>query len=236
MHIRASLPWLCVLTALCTQVWATPAPTPARQDPLAIQDAVEKFLRQQSAGWSGETSVSVGTVDGRLNLTACTAMEVSLPPGSRPWGKTAVIVRCMAPGPWTVYVSATVKVIGEYVISARSLASGQPITAADIRLQHGELSQMPASVIADPGLVVGRTLAGGITAGSPIRQDMLRSTSAVVQNQTVKLMSEGRGFRVSTEAKALNNAAEGQLVQTRTPSGQVVGGVARAGGIVDVAN
>jgi len=127
-------------------------------------------------------------------------------------------------------------VIGEYVVSARPLAPGQAITGADIKMQRGELSQMPAGVVADPGLAVGRTLAGGIAAGSPIRQDMLRSTPAVVQNQTVKLMSEGRGFRVSTEAKALNNAAEGQLVQSRTPSGQVVGGVARAGGIVDVAN
>jgi flagella basal body P-ring formation protein FlgA len=50
----------------------------------------------------------------------------------------------------------------------------------------------------------------------------------------VKLVSEGPGFRVSAEGRALGNAADGQLVQVRAPSGQTVSGIARSGGIVEV--
>jgi len=48
-------------------------------------------------------------------------------------------------------------------------------------------------------------------------------------------VSSGPGFRVSAEARALNSAAEGQIAQARTASGQVVSGVAKAGGVVEVA-
>jgi flagella basal body P-ring formation protein FlgA len=63
---------------------------------------------------------------------------------------------------------------------------------------------------------------------------MLRAQAAVMQNQNVKLVSSGRGFSVTADGRALNNAAEGQLVQVRIASGSVVSGTARAGAIVEV--
>jgi flagella basal body P-ring formation protein FlgA len=44
----------------------------------------------------------------------------------------------------------------------------------------------------------------------------------------------GPGFSVTSEAKALNNANDGQLTQVRTPNGQVVSGIAKLGGIVEL--
>jgi len=73
-----------------------------------------------------------------------------------------------------------------------------------------------------------------LPAGTPLRNDALRSVQAVQQGQTVRLTSSGPGFTVTAEARALNNAAEGQVAQARTASGQVVSGVARAGGIIEV--
>jgi flagella basal body P-ring formation protein FlgA len=56
----------------------------------------------------------------------------------------------------------------------------------------------------------------------------------VRQGQTVKTVSRGAGFSVSSEGRALHNAQEGQIVQVRTPSGQTVSGIARSGGIVEM--
>nr|WP_291983235.1 flagellar basal body P-ring formation chaperone FlgA [Candidatus Accumulibacter sp. ACC005] len=63
---------------------------------------------------------------------------------------------------------------------------------------------------------------------------MLTAPWAVQQGQSVKLQSTGAGFSVSNEGKALNNASDGQIAQVRTASGQVVSGVARPGGVVEV--
>jgi flagella basal body P-ring formation protein FlgA len=51
----------------------------------------------------------------------------------------------------------------------------------------------------------------------------------------VRLVSKGANFSVSAEARAINNAGDGQVAQARTQSGTVVSGTARAGGIIEVA-
>ncbi|OWW19983.1 flagellar basal body P-ring formation chaperone FlgA [Noviherbaspirillum denitrificans] len=206
----------------------------ARQDPAAIRDTVEQFLRTQSSGLPGEVEITVGQVDARTNLATCAAPQAFLPGGSRVWGKTTVGVRCTAPAPWTIYVSATVKVIGEYVVTAAPLAQGQTVTLNDLTKAKGDLTALPSGIVTDPAQAAGKTVTASLAAGTPLRNDSLRAQQAVQQGQTVRVVSNGPGFRVSTEAKALNNAADGQVAQARTTSGQVVSGVARSGGVVEV--
>jgi flagella basal body P-ring formation protein FlgA len=206
-----------------------------RQDPALLRQTVEHFLGTQSAGLPGQVTVKVGQVDPRLNLAACAALEPFLPHGSRVWGKTTVGVRCSVPAPWTVYISATVQVMGNYMTTAAPLAQGRMIGPNDVTSIKGDLTALPAGIITDPSQAVGRTLTVSLPAGAPLRQDALRSQQAVQQGQIIRVVSGGPGFRVSTEARALANGAEGQMIQARTVSGQVVSGVAKAGGVVEVA-
>lgn len=210
------------------------ASTNGKQDAYLIQEAVAHFLRTQSAGLPGQVEITPGAVDARASLPACAALELALPPGSRPWGNTTVIVNCAVPHPWTIYVRATVKVVADYVVSARPLTHGQTVTATDVAIRKGDLTQLPPGIVTDVNQAFGRTMTGSIPLGSPLRQDMLRSQAAVMVNQSVKLVSNGRGFSVSGEGRALGNALEGQLVQVRSASGPVISGIARAGAVVEV--
>ncbi|GIZ52662.1 flagellar basal body P-ring formation chaperone FlgA [Noviherbaspirillum aridicola] len=226
---------LAALTALSLPAAASAqTPAPARQDPAALRQVAEQFLRVQSAGLPGEAQISVGQVDPRMNLAVCPAPEAFLPAGSRAWGKTTVGIRCNAPSTWTIYIAATVRVQGEYLVAAAPLAQGKTLGPEDIVGMRGELTALPAGIVTDVSQAVGRTMAISLPAGAPLRADSLRSVAAVQQGQTVRIVSAGPGFRVSAEGRALNNAADGQVAQARTASGQVVSGVARAGGVVEV--
>lgn len=205
-----------------------------RQDHRVVRQTVEQFLHTQSGGLPGKTTISVGAIDPRLNLSACPAPEAYLPQGSRAWGKTMVGVRCTVPAPWNIYVSATVRVQGDYIAAAAPLAQGQSIRPNDVRKMTGDLTTLPAGIITDASQAVGRTLAISLPAGTPLRRDALRNQQAIQQGQTVRVVSSGPGFTVSSEARALNNANDGQVTQARTPNGQIVTGVARMGGIVEV--
>lgn len=205
-----------------------------RQEPQALRQTVEQFLRMQTTGLPGQVSILLGALDPRLNLPACAMPEAFLPNGSRAWGKTTVGVRCPAPAPWTIYISATVRVQADYVASAVPLAQGQTILEKDIVTLSGDLTKLPPGIITAPAQAIGRIAAASLPMGTPLRQDALRGQPAVQQGQAVRLILSSANFRVSNEAHALANAAEGQWTQVRTSGGQVVSGMAKSGGIVEI--
>lgn len=210
------------------------AQTNDRQALAMMHQAIEHYVRVQTAGLPGKVTYVVGGIDPRIVLPACPVPEVFLPAGARLWGLTSLGVRCGGAAPWSIYVTVQVKVAGDYVVTARPLPQGQALAPADIALQSGDLTQLPAGILTDPQLAVGKTLTAALAAGQPLRQDLLRSPLVVQQGQTVKLQSSGHGFRVTTDGKSLNNASDGQIAQVRTATGQTVSGVARAGGIVEI--
>ncbi len=213
---------------------ALPNTSPQRQDTEVLRKTVEQFLRTQSAGLPGELTITAGAVDARMNLPICTLPEAFLPPGGRLWGKTTVGVRCNAPSPWTIYLTATIRVVGDYVTAAVPLAPGQTVGAQDVTKVKGDLTAMPNGIVTDPAQAIGRTVAISVQAGTPLRRDILRGQKVVQSGQIVKLVSVGNGFRVVADGKALGNGTEGQIVQASTANGQVVSGIARANGIVEV--
>jgi flagellar basal body P-ring formation protein FlgA len=222
-----------LFAAFCMLGTTAAAQTP-RQDPAVLRHAVEQFLRVQTSGLPGQVNLNIGQVDARTTLPNCAAPEPFLPKGSRLWGKTTVGIRCTAPSPWTIYVAATVQVVADYLVTATPLAQGQPVGPNDLAKIKGDLTTLPVGIITDASQAIGRTVSVSLPAGTPLRNDALRSQQAVQQGQTVRVTSIGPGFTVSAEARALNNAAEGQVAQARTASGQVVSGVAKAGGIIEV--
>ena len=220
--------------SLTPGVWAQD--TSPRQDHAALRTSIERFLQKETAGLPGKVSVEVGAIDPRLNLPGCIEPEVFLPGGSRVWGKTTVGARCTAPSAWRIYVSATVRVRGNYIAAAAPLAQGRKIEVDDIVIRNGELTTLPAGLVTSFEQAVGRSLVHSVPAGAPLRQDVLRTDRVVQQGQMVRLVSTGSGFRVSAEGRALNNAQEGQVAQARTSNGQVISGIAKSGGIVEVAH
>lgn len=226
---------LLTLLLLTTPLALAQQPAPARQDLGALRQVVEQYLNAQTAGLTGKVSINVGKIDQRMRLAACPAPEAFQQPGARAWGKTTVGVRCAAPAAWTVYIQAQVSVVGDYVAAAVPLAQGKEIDKSQLAIVSGDIAALPNGVITDIAQAVGRTSTVSLASGAPLRLDMLRSKPVVQQGQLVKVVSSGNGFSVSAEARAIGTAADGQVVQARTPGGAIISGLARAGGQVEVA-
>lgn len=222
--------WRCLLLVLALLSCAAVA----RQDPAPLRQAIEDYLFVQTKGLPGKVAFSVGHIDPSNNLAPCPAFDVSLPRGGRLWGRGSVVVRCQADAGWKLYVPVQVRVSGEYLVAGRPLAQGQIVAEADLVRQSGDLTELPGGVLTEADEAIGRTAAMSIPAGRPLRADMLRLPLAVQQGQGVKVLSKGPGFQVTAEGRALNNASAGQVAQVRLSSGQIVSGIARPGGIVEV--
>ncbi|MFX1673639.1 flagellar basal body P-ring formation chaperone FlgA [Paraburkholderia sp. A2WS-5] len=206
---------------------------PGQEDGERIRATVVAFLQQQAAGLPGKVSVSVGPVFPR-GLAACAALEPFMPPGARMWGRTTVGVRCVGAKPWTLYVVGRVAVDITYYVAARQIDAGQTLSAADFMPREGDLASLPQTIITDPTQANGAVALARITAGLPLRTDMLRSASSVVIGQTVKVVAVGSNFTISAEGSVLNNAAPGQMVRVRTAGGQIISGVVKDAATVQV--
>lgn len=207
------------------------SPAGAREQ---LNATVEQYLQTQTRGLPGKVSISVGQLDPRLQLTPCAVYDPFLPSGTQLWGKATIGVRCLGPSTWTIYMPVQIRVTGNYVVTARALNPGQALRPEDLLLQSGDLTALPAGILTDREQGVGKVLRNALGGGQPLRSDMLIAPFVIQQGQDVRLVTQGRGFSISNEGKALNNAAEGQVARARTDNGQTVSGIARPGGIIEI--
>jgi flagellar basal body P-ring formation protein FlgA len=167
-------------------------------------------------------------------LAACTSLEPFMPPGARTFGRTTVGIRCVGAKPWTLYVGARIAIEVTYYVASRQINAGESLSAADFMPRAGDLASLPQTVITDPNQATGAVALARISAGLPLRTDMLRSAASVLIGQSVKVIAVGTNFTISAEGSALNNAEPGQQVRVRTGNGQIIQGVVKDAGTVQV--
>ncbi|WP_241116885.1 flagellar basal body P-ring formation chaperone FlgA [Achromobacter xylosoxidans] len=223
----------CLTALLLAPVASARAQEAAVQAPEAITIAARAYLLEQLAGLPGEPSVAIDPPRAE-RLAPCDALSPFMPSGMKLRSRMTVGVRCNGPKAWTTYVQATVSVPGHYYVASRMIAAGQALTPADLAPRDGDLVALPPGVITNPQTVVGMTAAYRINAGQPVKGAALRNAQSVVRGSNVRINARGKGFVVSSEGQALDNAAPGATVQVRTASGQVVSGVVRNAGLVEI--
>jgi flagella basal body P-ring formation protein FlgA len=201
-----------------------------------IRRAIMDFLKSRSASLPGPARFDIGPIKADGLPEGCRDIEVAMDAKGAPWGRTHVNARCARGATWSLFVPVRIHVEANYVISVRSLRAGQSVVADDIGQRRGDLAELPADVLTDPGQAIGKTLAVTLSADRPLRADMLRQPMVVRQGQNVRVVSGGAGFQVSGEGRAMANALAGQVVQVRLASGQVISGIAQNDGSIAVAH
>jgi flagella basal body P-ring formation protein FlgA len=217
----------CVLTVYSQAVWSED-----RQDHALINKVVTEFVRAKTQDMPGKISIKVEDVDPRLALSACPQMEAFLPTGASMLGKTSIGVRCNEKNGWSLFLSVSITSTMNMLVSSTPLQQGKIIAAGDFSIQSGEISQ--PGIVTDEAQVVGKVIKYSIGAGQLLKQDMFRLPYAVTQGQTVQILSEGHGFILRSEGVAMSNVAAGQPVQVKVPSGKLISGIVKSGGIVEV--
>ncbi|MBU0688784.1 MAG: flagellar basal body P-ring formation protein FlgA [Gammaproteobacteria bacterium] len=223
------------LASLCMLIgclWVGPALAAPQQSHAAIQAAALAFAQTQSKDQLGEVHIEVTAIDRRLKLAPCTKLQAFLPAGAKLIGKTSIGVRCADQPGWSVFLQADIKVSVDLLVASRPMAQGTVLSPADFSLQRGELGR--PGLLTAPEQAIGKVLKFSIGAGQVLRQDMLRAPLLIRQGQTVTLRVRGKGFVVSQEGQALNNAGKGEIVRVRLANSQVISARTVADGSAEV--
>ena len=168
---------------------------------------------------------SAGTLDPRLKLAHCAAVQPYLAAGSPSWGRTRVGLRCtQGSTPWSVYLPVTVQVLAPALVSSANLPAGTQLDDSQLVQAEVDWAAAPTPPFTAGQALSGRVLARPVTAGAALRPTDLQPRLWFAPGDTVQISARGRGFAISVEGRALTPGREGQPARVRTESGRVVVG------------
>ncbi|MET0066205.1 MAG: flagellar basal body P-ring formation chaperone FlgA [Candidatus Thiodiazotropha sp.] len=200
--------WLCV-TALPGSTMATEAMQP-HQD---ILDAATRYLAQNLVADNPRARIEPTPLDHRLKLTRCeNPLEAFSPPGGIKIGRTSVGVRCDAPAPWTLYVSADVVIEIPVVVVTRDLARGEALEASDLQLQVADTSHLLRGYFESPAAITGETLKRNLRRGQVVTPSMLVVRKTVKRGEPVTILADTGNIQVRMQGKALKQGNPGDLI------------------------
>jgi flagella basal body P-ring formation protein FlgA len=109
-------------------------------------------------------------------------------------------------------LSGTVFESREVPIIVRAVAMGELVKPTDVVLERRPKAALPADVAANPDQVVGMTARRALRAGETVRTGDLARPALVLRDHVVTLVYQMPGILLSIRAKALDNGAEGDVI------------------------
>jgi flagella basal body P-ring formation protein FlgA len=203
-----------------------------------IRNTAQSFIRSLLSATAGETTVTVGQLDGRLRLARCAKKELtaSIPSGMSVQARSTVGVTCGAPVHWTVYVPVTVESKIDVLVLAHAVNRDARLTAADVTVETRKTAGPGNTFLTKPEELNGRTVRRPLGAGTTLSVDMFTADLIVRRGQEVTLLSSGGAVEVRANGRAMIDGAAGARIQVQNlTSMRVVEGVVESADLVRVA-
>ena len=181
---------------------------------------------QATGGLPLRMEVKVGNLDSRLRLAPCGNVEPYLPLGSRLWGRTRIGLRCLdGVSRWNVSLPVTVNAYGNAWVIKAPIQPGATISENDVVEAEVNWAEESSPVIRDRTLWVGQIATRQLTTGQTLRQGMVKPAQVFQAGAQVRVVAQGPGFEVSSDAQALSAGVVGQIARVRMDNGRVSSGV-----------
>lgn len=187
-------------------------PTVHKRSERLLSEAIKSYLKQhvpEADAWS----VAV-TLDASQARSVAAAQSLGVRGGTPPWtGAQRFDVAVEGPaGPVRFSADARVVPPRAVVVSARPLARGTRIAAADVQLGFSQSADDPGTAFHALDDVVGKETCQAIPAGKVIGPDAVRSPVVVRRGEVVTVCARSAGIRVRTMARARDDGSLGQLI------------------------
>lgn len=221
-----------VISGLTAQIaWAQQANP--QQDLQQLRDAAINYL-QRLPGLDPDSQINVPPLDPLLKLSQCNNLDFFLPNPNLQRGHFRLGVRCAEPQTWSTFLSVSVMEAKTYFVTRKALIKDHPLKLEDLVPSKSYNLSNTANLITDSQQFIGRHLARSLPEGSTLKTYDLGADPSLMRGQTVKIIISGPGFKITNQGQLLTNAIPGHTARAKTASNQIVNGIARSGGILEV--
>lgn len=202
----------------------------------SVEQHVAEFLYQQAANaGNADVQVTVQPLDPLLKMTDCSdTLQINLRQTIM-HHRHSVQVKCPAPA-WSLYVSATLSVFQNVVISQHALARKQIVDANDLTVAVQDITLLDGDFLSSPQEISGLVLRRPVAAGAPLTQSMFEQAQIIKKGDSVTIVAKNDAIQVSSQGQAMENGKTGEQISVKNQqSGRVIKAVAIATGHVEIA-
>jgi flagella basal body P-ring formation protein FlgA len=215
----------------------------ATQDPAVesldtVRSTAQTYVKSLIPPSAGESTVTVGQLDGRLRLARCASKDLSasLPAGMALQARSTVGVTCAGSTRWTVYVPVTIESKINVLVLTRAVNRDARLSAADVTVETRRTAGPGNAYLTTPAELSGRTVRRPLAAGTTLSVDMFTPDLIVRRGQEVTLLSSGGAVEVRANGRAMVDGAAGARIRVQNLSSmRVVEGVVESADLVRVA-
>lgn len=135
----------------------------------------------------------------------------------------------------TVLVRAQIEAYADVLVASTDIPRGSLISPADVQLEKRAMSQMKYGILLDTSDAVGQVARSTIFPGQVITKRQLMARQLIKRNQVVTVEARAGGLVIRSQARALMNGSEGDLVTCMNlDSKEQFQGIVRKDGVVVV--
>jgi flagella basal body P-ring formation protein FlgA len=197
-------------------MWASASAQPVNdqhQDHQSIAETAKSYLQTTLVQDMAGAKVKITPLDHRLKLARCEApLEAFSPPGGVKLGRTTAGIRCVAPSPWSIYVSANVSLQAPVVVATRDLARGEAIGSQHLKVKISDTSHLLRGYFESIDDVAGQTSKRTIRRGQVVTPSMLVVRKTVKRGDQVTIVAGAGGIQVRMQGKAMKQGNPGDLI------------------------
>ena len=203
-----------------------------------IRSTAQSYVKSLIPPSAGQSTVTVGQLDGRLRLARCPSKDLSasLPAGMSVQARSTVGVTCAGPVRWTIYVPVTVESTVNVLVLAHAVNRDARLTPADVTVETRRTAGPGNAYLTQATELSGRTVRRPLPAGTTLSVDMFTPDLIIHRGQQVTLLSSGGLVEVRANGRAMVDGAAGSRIQVQNLSSlRVVEGVVESADSVRVA-
>ncbi len=203
-----------------------------------IEELITKGLAETAPGGNLRVALANRGLEIHLPTDSPIALEVENLAYDRRNGRfSATIVAARGtPGAWRSEVRGRAYAVVEVPVLRHAVRRGDVIGEGDLDWTELRADRLPASVVTDPGELVGRTPRRVLRPGQPIRAEDVRAPIVVAKGASVIMTYHAPAMVLSAGGRALEDGAMGEMIRVlNTHSNTVVKATVAGGNLVTVA-
>lgn len=201
-----------------------------------IRQQIQQFIDTYDFGSTYPVTSTVGKIDTRLRLRRCgQPLTISFVNDQFKPGRTFLSVSCQTAKPWNIYVTASIDMFVNILITNKPLLRNQTLSSDDIDFETRRLSTLRSGYFTQVKQLKGMQVTRTIGHGQVVTPALLKHPYLVNRGQQVTLLATVAGIQVRMKGKALANATANSPVRVKNASsGRIVEGIVTGKGVVKI--